>query len=181
MTKRSSPKAMESAVVPVGEETYASIVKRAEQGEKEAKLELQRRVAEGRAWNTPFGNVGALAEWALVNAFCESKGKVDVEREACMNHKIKVMKVELLGEDPSPLERILVDRIVLCWMQANLTTVMDVCSDKLNARSAAEYQNKRQERSHRLFLSAVKALAQVRRLQAPSVQVNIAERQVNVG
>ena len=46
--------------------------------------------------------------------------------------------------------------------------------------SVDEHYQKRQDRAHRRFLSSVKALAQVRRLLGPSVQVNIAEQQVNV-
>lgn len=46
--------------------------------------------------------------------------------------------------------------------------------------SPPESRERRQDRIHRRFLSALKALAQVRRLLSPAVQVNIAREQVNV-
>ena len=42
------------------------------------------------------------------------------------------------------------------------------------------FYQKWQERSQRRFLSAVKALAQVRKLLGVNVQINFAEQQVNV-
>ena len=43
-----------------------------------------------------------------------------------------------------------------------------------------DYWQKQQERAHRRYLSAIRTLAQVRRLLVPAMQVNIAERQLNV-
>jgi hypothetical protein len=43
-----------------------------------------------------------------------------------------------------------------------------------------DYQQRRQDRAARRYLAAIKALAQVRRLLVPVVQVNIAERQVKL-
>ena len=42
-----------------------------------------------------------------------------------------------------------------------------------------DYYQRRQERAHKRYLSAVKALAQVRRLELPAVQVNIGQNQIN--
>jgi hypothetical protein len=41
-----------------------------------------------------------------------------------------------------------------------------------------EHLEERRDRAHRRFLSAIKALAQVRRLLVPMVQMNVAENQV---
>ncbi len=43
-----------------------------------------------------------------------------------------------------------------------------------------DYHQRRIDRAHRRYLASIKALAQVRRLLTPAVQVNIAERQINV-
>lgn len=37
------------------------------------------------------------------------------------------------------------------------------------------------DKAHKRYVASIKALAQVRKLQLPNVQVNIAEKQVNVG
>jgi hypothetical protein len=43
-----------------------------------------------------------------------------------------------------------------------------------------EFHQRRVERAQRRYLSAVKALAQMRRPQVPAVEVNIGDRQVDV-
>lgn len=90
------------------------------------------------------------------------------------------IRAELAGPAPSPLERLWVERIVVCWLLANQLDLADACAGS-RSLTLAEFDAKRADRAHRRFLSAVKTLAEVRRLAAPSVQVNIAERQVNVG
>jgi hypothetical protein len=44
----------------------------------------------------------------------------------------------------------------------------------------AEFQQRRIDAAHRRFLSAVAALARVRKLALPSLQVNIGTNQVNM-
>jgi hypothetical protein len=44
-----------------------------------------------------------------------------------------------------------------------------------------DYYQRHQDRAHKRYLSAVRALAQVRRLLTPAVQVNIGGQQVNIG
>jgi hypothetical protein len=44
----------------------------------------------------------------------------------------------------------------------------------------AEFHQKRITMAHNRYLSAIRTLAQVRRLGVPAVQVNIGEQQVNV-
>ena len=43
----------------------------------------------------------------------------------------------------------------------------------------SEFFQRRQDRAHRRYLSAIRTLAQVRRLLLPPVQVNIGAQQVN--
>ncbi len=42
------------------------------------------------------------------------------------------------------------------------------------------HQQERIDRSRRRYLAAIRALAHLRRLQVPAVQVNVAEKQINV-
>jgi hypothetical protein len=43
---------------------------------------------------------------------------------------------------------------------------------------SSEYHQRRQDRAQRRYLEAIRTLAQVRRLLAPTVQLNIAEQQI---
>ncbi len=44
----------------------------------------------------------------------------------------------------------------------------------------ADYMDRHRDRAERRYVQAVKALAQVRKLLGPSIQVNIGRNQVNV-
>lgn len=94
---------------------------------------------------------------------------------------------QLAGPDPTPLESILAERVVVCRMQ--LASVERSYAAHMKAGmtfDASDHDQKRIDRAQKRLLSAVKALAQVRKLQLPTVQVNIgqqqniAEKQVNV-
>lgn len=77
----------------------------------------------------------------------------------------ETMRLELAGPSPSPLERLLVDRIVVSWLLANQLDKLDKL-DKLDLADAcaggralalAEYDNdaRRADRAHRRLLAAL--------------------------
>ena len=90
----------------------------------------------------------------------------------------EVLRKDLLGDDPTPLERLLVDRIVVTWLQVQYCDFnYGVRKDLSVAQS--EHASRYQDRVQRRHLAACKALAQVRKLEV-NIQVNIAEKQINV-
>ena len=112
-------------------------------------------------------------------------GKEDLLFPELQRRQLAQQRQELGRESASALERMLIDRVVLCKLQLDFF-------DSLLSRSAEnislkqyEFYLKRIDGAHRRHLAAVKALAQVRRLQLPSVevhggQINIGEKQINV-
>jgi hypothetical protein len=88
---------------------------------------------------------------------------------------------ELRGPSPSVLERLLVDRIVVCWLALHYAEIVYPQRMATLDRKWAEYYQDWIDRSQKRYLAALKALAQLRRPQLPVVQVNVAEQQVNVG
>jgi hypothetical protein len=101
-------------------------------------------------------------------------------REA-MRRDLDRLRRELAGPEPTPLERLLVDRIVVCWL--NATYAEAAHAQRLRGGVSfkeAEFHQRRSERAQRQLLRAVTTLATVRRLTRPVVQVNVAEQQVNV-
>jgi hypothetical protein len=105
----------------------------------------------------------------------------ELSREVYRRHMAR-MRAELAGETPTPLERLLVDRVVACWLQVQHA---DKCMAGLEADqhrlAQGEYNRQRQDRAHQRYLSAIKTLAQVRRLQLPTLRVNIAQQIVANG
>jgi hypothetical protein len=68
----------------------------------------------------------------------------------------------------------------VCWLQVQYADTLVAQSQGKISLKQGDYQQRRQDRAARRYLAAIKALAQVRRLLGPVVQVNIAERQVNL-
>ena len=111
---------------------------------------------------------------ALVNRMADDpsvRRRIRDEAEAIRN--------DLLGDDPTPLERLLVDRICITWLE------VQYCDFNYGVRrdlSVAQSENagRYQDRVQRRHLAACKALAQVRKLEV-NIQINLAEKQVVMG
>lgn len=107
--------------------------------------------------------------------------------KAIMVQETEEKRRELAGPNPSPLESLLIERILACWLsvafyehQAALITKLQ---DGITPQKSAVLQG-RIDTTQRRYLEAIKTLAQVRRLQIPiNVQVNVAAaggQQVNL-
>jgi hypothetical protein len=154
------------------------LIRKAEAGDAKALREV-RALAETRLaglW-AEYGNVARTAERTLVNV---AAGENVLMREA-IARRLEAMREELLGPSPSPLERLLVERVTLCWLQTHYEDAADAAGLKKGVSwTQSLNQQKRVEGAQRRLLSAVKTLATVRRLALPMLQVNIAEKQINV-
>jgi hypothetical protein len=108
-------------------------------------------------------------------------GEDSLFAQELLSGQVQRLRAQLGGPAPSPLERLLVERIIACWLHVNYAE--EKYAEELGRGMSfekGEYYQKRIDRAHRRYLSAIRALAQVRRLLGPSVQVNIGEQQVNV-
>jgi hypothetical protein len=79
------------------------------------------------------------------------------------------------------LKRLLADRVPTGWLTLVVAegTYLQALERGLS-QSADAFHQQRIERAQRRYLEAIKTLAQVRRLEVPAVQVNIADKQINV-
>jgi len=155
------------------------LLKRANEGEGAALVEL-RELCEGHPelW-AGLGNLAEHAQAALIGAIA---GPNEVIAEA-VGRKAAALRWELAGPDAPPVVRLLVARIVACWLQLHYAEARYAQGLGQLTMTQGEYHQRTIERAQRRYLAAIKALAQVRRLLVPSVQVNIAEvggQQVNV-
>ncbi len=92
-------------------------------------------------------------------------------------------KADLGYADASPMERMLIDAVVLAWLRYTQVerAAANTWGDSHSLTSGA-YWDKRLSAAQRRYLRAIETLARVRRLALPMLQVNIAEKQqVNVG
>ncbi len=159
------------------EEEIAKIFKRAEQGDEKALAVMREGSDNISSLCNAYGDIGRMAEDSLVNVFTKNP----LVKEA-LRFKLNALRREILGPDPSPLEDLLARRIAACWLQVNYLETIYAVNVENNGLSGrwSESMQRSIDRAQRRYLSAIKTLVQVRRLLGPMVQVNIAEKQVNI-
>jgi hypothetical protein len=165
-------------------EELRALSDKAEAGDPEARRELRRLVScsspevIGRA-----SDIGRRAGRMLA----ESAAGGDPLTEEALYAKLDAMRAEIAGENPTPLEVLLTERIVSLWMlSALLEALMSAQYRKTlsegTKRSSPSHliqQSRILEGATRRYLAAIRELARVRKLQAgtPPVRVNA---QVNI-
>lgn len=150
----------------------ATAIHRANQGDKSG-LAIVRQLLK----DCPPGWIdfleGDLVRHAEMKLIDRIAGNQLAFREALIA-KQKALRTELAGKNPSPIERLMVERVVACWLQLASADVADIQAEKMSI-SQNEHLQRRQERAHRRYLSAIKMLAMVRKLALPiRVDVNVA-------
>ena len=95
-------------------------------------------------------------------------------------HKVDALRAELAGQAPTALERLLAERIAVCWLHLHHLELVYAGKDSMSLELGAYYQRSLSAAQKR-YLSAIKTLATVRRLALPVLigQVKIAGQQVN--
>jgi len=161
--------------IPTGDD-LRKFLKRARDGDESALPVVWKLLQEPGAVDRFGGNLAEQAELSLIRAVA---GKDVLVREA-LTRKLELMRAELAGPQPTPLERLLVERIVACWLQVQDADVRYAQGQKDCTFAQGEYYQRRQDRAHKRYLSAIRALALVRKLALPILQVNVARQQVNV-
>jgi hypothetical protein len=149
-------------------------LERAQKGD-ETTLPVLREMLQKSHWLEACGNLAKHAETALISNFA---GKDLAVREG-LRKKLELLRDELASPASSPLERMLAERIVACWLHVYHLETVYANKDSMSLDLAMHYQ-KCIDRSHRRYLSAIKTLATVRKLALPVLQVNIANKQVNM-
>lgn len=102
----------------------------------------------------------------------------DVFTQEAIPRNLKAMREEMAGENPSPLERLLAERITACWLELQYFEAIYAQNLGNLSITQSDYHQRRIDKAHRRYLSSIKALAQIRKM-GPTVQINIAEQQVN--
>jgi hypothetical protein len=151
-----------------------SLVKRAEQGDESA-LPTLRAALDANPWIWErYGDLAqqSQAAWLQLIAGPNLLLRESVERKA------EAMRAELAGPGPSPLEKLLVERVIACWLQ---TQYADAAYAQQQNPSPAQHTAalKRQAGSHQRYLHSIKTLATVRKLLKPALSpVDLALRPI---
>ncbi len=163
------------ALAKATDDELAIFLKRASRGDRSVLPALRRLLDQGPELWQHVGDLGRLARTSWVKLVA---GDNLLRREA-LTRQVAALESELAGPSPSVLERLLAERIVVCWLELNCLDPALSGKRGVPLRQA-EFYDRRRDRAHRRYLSAIRSLATVRRLVMPSVQVNIGTKQVNV-
>ena len=161
-----------------GQETH-ELLKRAETGDESCVPAVRALLTDGDRGRYYREAYGSSAEWLRQTIIRKAAGKNVVVQEA-IAQKLALVRSELEGPNPTPLERLLAERASLCWSLVNWYENSFESAESMGIVQA-DFHQRKIDRAHARFLSAVRTLAQVRKLALPSLQVNIAKNQVNVG
>ncbi len=174
--------------VELSEETRTAVAElqglseEAADGDKEARSELRRALRDSAP--EVIAHASAIGRRASrILARTAAAGDPLIEEALCA--RLDLMRSEIAGDDPTPLEVLLTERVVSCWMLVELFDVLiagqlDREGTHRVAPSYLKHMIRWQESATRRYLAAIKSLVQVRKLLRPSVQINYAEQQVNI-
>ena len=152
---------------------------KAADGGKEARKELRQALREsGPEVIREASELARIGQLCLIKT--AARGRTLAEEALII--RLDMMRSEIAGPDPSPLEVLLAEKIVSAWMltellelllSAQLTT--ELPKSQRMSHSFLKFYLGWQEQAHRRLLSTVRELARVRRLQSgiPGSQTNV--------
>jgi hypothetical protein len=117
-----------------------------------------------------YGDVALYAKLSLLRQIC---GDNQATRNAIL-FKMAKIRLDLVGPDPSPLEGLLADRVVLGWLHVHTLEMTYGDGSGLRPAEAGRHQ-RALSRAHTRYLAALKTLAVVQRLAVPVLQARLRE------
>src|SRR5215203_4950322 len=161
-----------------------ALSEKAQAGDKEARKELRRLVrASSPEVIAEASGIARRAEWMLVKTISSGKPLM----EEALQERMHQMRSEIAGENPTPLEVLLTERVVAGWLLVEVLEGLIAAQYQRDVKAVKAHrvppthviqQSRILESATRRYLAAIRELARVRKLQAGTpVQVNT---QVNV-
>ena len=118
---------------------------------------------------------GDLAKQAQVALILKFSGRNLAFREA-LPRKLDALRKELSGTNPTPLERLLIERVISCWLHLHQLEINYAHCEDVTFEMGTYYERCITS-AQKSYLAAIKSLALIRKL---AIQVNIAKKQVNM-
>ena len=144
----------------------AELVQRAQQGDLTVMPLLREAlVADPSIWQE-YGDLAAQAQ----EAWLQLLAGTDYMLAESVRLKLGALRRELGAAGASPLEKLLVERVVACWLQTHYADALYAqAKGPQSTASVRQELMKRQESSQRRYLAAIKQLALVRKLLKPAL------------
>jgi hypothetical protein len=147
-------------------EQLNSLLQRARQGDESVLPELRHLLDRKPEIWRHYGDLAlhAIRSWTSLIAGEDLTLKESIAR------KVEELGREIGGSEPTPLERLLIDRVMVTWLQLQHAEVA-ACQSLKSSPNLGDFWLKRQNSAHRRLLTSVGALAMLRRL-LPCTQSN---------
>lgn len=165
----------EDVKLPATVEELEDLVKRAQAGDISTLPVLQKISQNDAGVDYLGGNLARRAQEAFIVAMAGT----NLALQIAVTKKMETLRSELAGPSPTPIERLLAERAIACWLQMQDADLRFAQAKDQSIRQA-EFMQNRMDRAHRRYLSALKTLALVRKMAVPVIQMNFAKKQVNV-
>jgi hypothetical protein len=173
-SERRMTKAEVTAVIDFNRE----LVERAQHGDKQALAQAKQMLAAHPELWRRAQHLTAQVEKNLVHAICHD----DELGSGAIKHQAAEMRRTLAGDKATPIECLIAEQIVLCWLHLRHMEGMHHGNcfgpDASRTLSQLNHWERLVARAEGRYLRALRTLAQVRRL--PTVQVNVDARRVHV-
>lgn len=106
-----------------------------------------------------LGDLGRMTELLWLDRMFPD----DVLAKQCCRREVERLKREVAGPSPTPLETLLAGQVAGCWISARHASVTLACS-QAEGPAVVAWRARYAESSERRLLSAIRTLAQVRKL-----------------
>jgi hypothetical protein len=143
-------------------------IKLARRGVKEVLPRLRKLLDEHPELIGHYDDLARRAQQAWLELF----GKDLLAREGTAR-QLDALRQDLAKSRASPLERLVIQRIAACWLQTVYFDAREAVGQDLESREMAEFRLKRQSQAHQQLLSAIRSLADLRKVAPPPVIVQI--------
>jgi hypothetical protein len=163
------------ASAPTQDEVKA-LIRQAEQGDKTVLPALRAYMDRTPDLWVQRGDLARVMQQTLIGLVASTNLIV----HESIARKCAALTQELAGPTPTPLERLLVERVVLCWLHLHYAEGLRLQQKEVTFQQE-EFHQRRIGKMQTRYLSAIRTLAQVRRLGVTTVQVNIGQQQVIAG
>jgi hypothetical protein len=184
----SEARTLERYRLPVGVreklEELRALSRAAEGGDREARRELKRALRRSAPEVVArASDIGRRAQHALIGTAAGG----DPLTEYALSGRLDMMREEIAGENPTPLETLLIERVVACWLLVELFEVLmaaqlfpDTPKERRVPLGVLKHYLAWQEAANRRFLGSVRELARLRKVQSSTPGVRVNNVQINL-
>ncbi len=158
-------------------DTINALLRRADTGDRQAIDALRGECETLPALWREFGDIAWQGRATLVRRIA---GQNDIVAEV-VSREAAALRRAWLGEHPTPLETALGERVTANWLYLHYVEAKYMQALGELTDEGEIWHCRRVEQAERRYLRAIKALAELRKIQLPTVQVNVGERQIIVG